>query len=123
MAQPKKQNDFDANELIKASEDHEKSLAELGQSVKKLEARVGDNAALAKSFREAFDNDKKMDEVLTGLICELIEKNDSLKDAVKTAVRRVDRDWWNRAGKKGLTAVGAIVLVALGAFLQAWLGA
>jgi len=55
----KKQNDFDAEKLIKASADHEKSLAELTLMVKRLDQRVGDSSSLAKSFKEAFDTDKK----------------------------------------------------------------
>ena len=45
----KKQNDFDAEKLIKASADHEKTLAELTSMVKRLDQRVGDSSSLAKS--------------------------------------------------------------------------
>ena len=106
----KKQNDFDPNELIKASEDHEKSLTELQQQLTQLDNRVGTNAALAKSFKTAFENDKKMDAVLVTLIVELITKNDDIKTALVDAVGKVDRKWWNGAWKKILTAVGVIVV-------------
>ena len=118
----KKQNDFDPNELIKASEDHEKTLAELQESVKKLDIRVGDSAALAKSFKSAFENDKKMDAVLTALICDLIQKDDDLRRAIRSAVKNVDRDWWNGAWKKGLGAAGAVFLIFLGWFIPKLFG-
>lgn len=119
MAKPSadKANDFDPNELIRSSAEHEKSLAELQAALAKLEIRVGDNAALAKSFKEAFENDKKMDTVLTELICKLIEKDDSLKDAVKKAVKKVDREWWNSAWKKIFSAIGAVLLLIAGAII------
>lgn len=95
----KKQNDFDAEKLIKASADHEKTLAELASMVKRLDQRVGDSSSLAKSFKEAFDTDKKMDSVLTKLLCDLISNNDLLRDSVKNAVKKVDREWWGNHGK------------------------
>jgi ElaB/YqjD/DUF883 family membrane-anchored ribosome-binding protein len=117
MAKPADKNDFDPNELIRSSAEHEKSLTELQAGLTKLEKRVGDNAALAKSFKDAFENDKKMDAVLTSLICKLIEKDDSLKEAVTKAVKKVDREWWNGAWKKIATAVGAVVLLVIGAVI------
>lgn len=124
MATPrqKSQNDFNPDDLIKASADHEKTLAELSSSVKQLEKRVGDSTALAKSFKEAFDINKNMDTVLRDLLCELIKNDDQLKDAVKVAVKKIDRDWWGKAWKTALGAIGAVLLVVLGAVLQSWLG-
>jgi hypothetical protein len=118
----KKPNDFDPNELIKASEDHEKSLADLRLVVSRLDKRVGNDATLAASFKNAFENDKKMDTVLTSLIKDLILKDDDLRAAITKAVAKVDRKWWNGAWKKALAAIGAVLLVVLGAVLQAWLG-
>lgn len=118
----KGQNDFNPEDLIKASEDHEKTISELSASVKKLKNRLGDNAALAGAFKEAFDSDKKMDAVLKELLCNLIRSDESLKDAIKEAVKKIDRDWWNNTWKKTLGAIGAIALVILGAVLQSWLG-
>lgn len=118
----KNQNDFKPDELIKASADHEKTLGELSTSVKKLEKRMGDSAALATSFKEAFENDKKMDAVLKDLLCELIQSDEKLKEAVKVAVKKIDRDWWGKAWKTTFGAVGALLLVVLGAIMQAWFG-
>lgn len=116
----KKQSDFNPDELIATSAAHERSLEELQASVVKLEKRVGDNAALAKSFQQAFENDKKMDAVLTALICNLIVSNDDLKESIEKAVAKVDRKWWNGTSKKTLGAIGGVALVVLGAFLQGW---
>ena len=118
----KKQDDFDAEKLIKASADHEKTLADLTSMVKRLDQRVGDSSSLAKSFKEAFDTDKKMDSVLTKLLCDLILNNDLLRDSVKNAVKKVDREWWGKSWKSAISAIGAVLLVVLGAFLQAWFG-
>lgn len=115
----KNQNDFKPDELIKASDDHEKSLAQIQKAVAKIENRVGDSASLTISFKDAFENDKKMDTVLTGLICDLIVKDDDLKKAICRAVEKVDRKWWNGAWKRGPAIIGAIFLVVIGAFLQA----
>lgn len=90
---PKSQNDFSADDLIKASADHEKSLSELSTSVKKLEKRVGDSTSLAASFKAAFENDKNMDKVLVVLVSHLIKTDDEVKTAIAKAVNKADRDW------------------------------
>lgn len=109
----KQNSDFNPDELIKASADHEKSLAELQKTVKILDKRVGTNAALATSFKQAFENDKKMDKVLVDLIVNLVKTNDTVKAAVNKAVENADRKWWNGAWKKSLTAIGAVILALI----------
>ena len=114
----RKQSDFNPEDLIATSAEHEQSLSELRKSVAKLNSRVGDSASLAKSFKDAFDNDKKMDAVLTSLVCELVATNEQFKTAVEKAVARVDRKWWGGKTKAIVGAIGAILLLAIGAIFS-----
>jgi len=41
---------------------------------------------------------------------------------VKNAVKKVDREWWGKSWKSAISAIGAVLLVVLGAFLQTWFG-
>ena len=116
---PTKHNDFDTNDLVRVSDEHEKSLGELRKAVKSLEKRVGDNAALALSFKDAFENDKKMDAVLVTLITDLILKDDDLKEAISKSVNKMDRAWWTGARKRIIAVTGAVLLLIIGAVVQA----
>jgi hypothetical protein len=117
---PTNNNDdsFDPKQYAQLTDAHTATLKELQKAQASLEKRVGTDAALADSFTHAFENDKKMDKVLTALIVDLIIKNEDIKVAVKNAVKKVDRDWWNGAVKRVIAVVGAVVLVLLGVLFQ-----
>jgi len=121
MTAPKKQSDFNPEDLIATSAEHEKSLGEINKLIRNLDKRIGTDAQLAESFKKAFENDKRMDATLKELIKTLILSDESIKKSIESAVKKVDKEWWNGAWKKILTAVGAVVLLILGALIGVWI--
>lgn len=115
----KQQNDFKLDELVTTSAEHEKSLEEIGKSLKNIENRVGTDSQLAESFKLAFEQNKHVDEMLTTLVINLIQKNNGVKEAIENEVRGIDRKWVNSATKTTLKILGAVILLLIGGIIQA----
>ena len=62
--------DFDPDELITANKNHEQQISELSSQIKELQGRVLTSEDFAKSFYDAAKNDKRVDEVVRGVIDE-----------------------------------------------------
>lgn len=70
-----KNKDFDATELVKATEDHEHQLKELADRVGILEGRVIGNESFAKSFIEASTESVPLQDTIN----QIIDKHDNHK--------------------------------------------
>jgi hypothetical protein len=114
-------SDFTSPEDYLSKDDYDLKIAPIVKRITALENRVKDHTSLAKSFKEAFENDKNMDKVLVTLLVELIQKDDDFKKAVEKAVRKSDREWLNARLKSIWAFVIAVLLLIIGAVLDHYL--
>lgn len=82
-----KNKDFDATELVKASESHEQQLKGLSDRVEILEQRIGTNEAFAKSFAESLDTQTVASDALANKFNKLIDTNSDTRMSLSKFVR------------------------------------
>lgn len=82
-----KSKDFDATELVKASESHEQQLKGLSDRVVLLENRVGNNEAFAKSFAESLGSQTTASNALATSFDNMIKTNSDTQASLRKFVR------------------------------------
>lgn len=83
----KSKKDFDATELVKASENHEQQLKELSDRIASLESRVGNNETFAKSFADSIESQTVASNALANSFNGLVEKNSDTQASLKKFIR------------------------------------
>ena len=89
------------------------------KSIEKLTANLEQPDKFAEIFCQAAGKQKAIDEVLQKVIKSLIEKDHSTREMLKVLLREVDREDLRNYVRKIGTPVWTIILLALGAILQA----
>ena len=94
-------NDFNPDELVK-SDKHKQDISNIEKRLNILEGRVGDNQKVANTFGEAARKQVDMEKVFGEVFARLLEKDETIRSAVKKLVKSVDRDvvkaFWGRFG-------------------------
>jgi hypothetical protein len=112
-------DDFDPAELVK---EHGRDIEGIRKSLGELVARYGDDDKFGKSFEAIAAKDKRIDGAIKTILCDLISKDETVRTALTTRVKHLDRAWWGVFGKRLALAAWSLVLavaaVVLGHF--AW---
>lgn len=119
-------NDFDFGDLVRQSNEHEQLLQALANqsnkhstSIELLLSRVGDSKALSESLKEAFDNDKNFDKVMSDIVKDKIKNDADIKKQMAAEIASIDRNSLNNTIKIVASAVaGAVITIICGIIIN-----
>ena len=116
---PTKRQDFDPEALAQNAEQHGKDISSLVDRVSVLEDTLNKPEQLAATLEVATSDSKKLDRLFSKLFCDLMEKDEAVKEAITQRMKKTDRDSVTSTLKKWGGLVTGATLFVLGVFAKA----
>ncbi len=109
--------DFNVEEITKTTEQHEKSISEFNTRISDLENKLSNPEQLANVIETATKDSKKLDKIFSSIFCEMINKDEDVKNAIKGRIDNIDRGAVFSILKKWGEFVYAVILITIGAII------
>jgi BMFP domain-containing protein YqiC len=114
--------DFDPDKLL---QDHGKDISSLGDRVAALEQKLTNPEQLATTLEAATSDSKKLDKLFSKLFCDMMKNDKEVTASIQEKIHAMDRDsakvFWKKFGGKVAAAVGAIIMLIVGALIDHYL--
>jgi hypothetical protein len=112
-------SDFNPSALAHAQDQHEKSIGDLTERVRKIESSLSTPQALATFFEESARDSRQLDGVFAKMFCRFMAEHPDVQEAVKRKVEEVDRSYVVKTLRRFGGALYAFVLLIGGMLLKA----
>ncbi len=119
MAELDPKKDFDTGALLT---EHHKGISTLEDKVAALEKKLNEPKQLAKTLEDAADDSKGLEKLFSKIFCEMMQKDDAVKAAIKEKMETIDRDEVNALLKKFGGKVAFVLWTAMTIIFGAWVG-
>jgi hypothetical protein len=121
MAVEKKKNDFDAETITQATEQHGKDITGITDRLTTLENKLKPDQ-IAIALESASDDSKKLNKLFAKLFCEMVKDDKDVKSAVGNMINEADRgavrSFWKKFGFATWSAIIFIVGVLFTAIIS-----
>jgi hypothetical protein len=113
-----KRDDFDYDEIIKTTSDHQKSLEEIQtqiQQIVQIVQPIIDKENFALYFRETIDSHIALNNAIAAVLKKLLLENPEIKRLIAKEVEKTDRKWVMARIKSIWGFIIAVLLIIVGA--------